>query len=169
MERTVQTFLWNGMDERGYRAHTMVVRDGKITENNIYESTGSESDYHGERYVPEFQKAAPNVVVYMDKTPCTECVEYLIDQYKDTSKLEKPTIYASYFFSYKDNEYSKKQSQQALEKLHLAGFKICPVDINEFLQYFDEDYQHLIKDVANTGRFKKGQEQLQEYLKNTCS
>ena len=35
MERAIETFLWNGMNERGGRAHTMVVRDGRITENDI--------------------------------------------------------------------------------------------------------------------------------------
>ena len=107
------------------------------------------------------------MVVYMDKTPCTKCVDFLINQYKDTSG-KKPTIYASYLFSYKDDENSKKQSQKALEKLRLAGFKICPVDISKFLLLLDKDYQDLIGAVANTLEFKRGQEQLKKYLQNTC-
>ena len=168
MERAIETFLWNGMDKRGGRAHTMVVRDGKITESDVYESTDSQSHSHGERYVPEFQEAAPNVVVYMDKTPCVKCAEYLFEKYKGSSE-KKPTIYASYLFSYFDTAESKKESQAALEILHENGFNICPVDISEFLPFLDKDYHEVIAIVANTDRFKKGQQQLQEYLKNTCS
>ena len=169
MERAIETFLWNGMNRRGGRAHTMVVRNGKITESDVYESTDAKSHKHGERYVPEFQEAAPNVVVYMDKTPCLKCVQYLLEKYEGTSEEQKPTIYASYLFSYRDSEEDKEESKQAQEKLHRAGFKICPVDISEFLPLLDEDYHGLIKAVAGTEQFQKGQEQLQKYLKNTCS
>ena len=169
-ERAVETFLWNGMDKKGGRAHTMVVKGEKIAEKDIHESYteevnikgGKSDDYHGERYVPEFQMGKAGVVVYMDKTPCIDCVEWLIKQYKNVPKGQKPIMFVSYLYPYPNVQ----QSLKGLDKLHDEGFKICPANIQAFGLLFDNYYRNFINQVAKTDAFEKGQNTLKNYLQN---
>ena len=105
----------------------------------------------------------------MDKTPCTQCVAWLRNQYKNSPKGSKPTMYVSYLFSYFDTKESKEQSVKALRELHEDGFKICPADIQEFGSLFTKYYQDFIKEVAKTDAFRNGQNTLKNYLQGTCN